>query len=172
MSQPFIGEIRMFGGNFAPRGFAFCNGQILAISQNDALFALIGTTYGGDGQTTFALPNMTGRLPIHVGQLSGGSNYVLGQLAGTETVTVTTNQLPSHSHGFPANSNAASAVSPSSGVAASTNLGPYAQNAAVNTAMGAQMIGATSGNQPHDNVMPFLCISFIIALEGIFPSRN
>ncbi len=172
MSQPFIGQISIFAGNFAPRGFAYCSGQLLAISQNNALFTLIGTTYGGDGQTTFALPNMSGRLPIHQGTLSGGGSYVLGQSAGTETVTLLSSQLPTHSHSFPSNSASGTVVLPSNAVIASTSLGPFASGAATDLVMNAASLGLVGGNQPHDNLMPFLCIGFIIALEGVYPARN
>ncbi len=172
MSQPFLGQISMFAGTFAPRGYSYCSGQLVPIDQNDALFALIGTTYGGDGQTTFALPDMRGRLPISQGTLSGGSSYVIGQAAGTETVTLTSNQMPIHSHTFPSNSASGTAVSPSGGVIASTSLGPFATGATTDTAMNVASLGVAGGNQPHDNIMPFLCVGFIIAMEGIFPARN
>jgi len=171
MAQPFIGQVKMFGGNFAPRGYALCNGQLLAIAQNDALFALIGTTYGGDGQTTFALPDLRGRIPLHQGQGAGLTNRIIGESAGTETVTLITSQLPVHTHtalGQSANGNQSS---PAGGVWAASSLNEYS-NAAANASMNPSAVGANSGGQPHQNVMPFLCVNFIIALEGIFPSRN
>ncbi len=166
MSDPFIGEIRMFGGNFAPLDWAFCNGAVQAISQNDALFALIGTIYGGDGQTTFNLPDLQGRLP-----LSQGSGFTIGQAAGSETVTLNTNQLPAHVHGLPCNSANGTTANPTNGVVAGVATNPYLTGATDNT-MGGQMIGAAGGSQPHDNLMPYLCVTFIICLFGIFPSRN
>jgi microcystin-dependent protein len=173
MADPFIGEIRMFGGNFAPLGWAFCNGQILAISQYDALFALIGTTYGGDGQTTFALPDLRGRIPIHAGTGPGLSPRTLGESSGMETVTLSVNQLPAHDHQFVGTTSAASAASPASALLAtptSVDLYRPATIPAANMAPGA--IGPAGGSQPHDNIQPYQCISFIIALEGIFPPQN
>jgi microcystin-dependent protein len=170
MSQPFIGEIRMFGGNFAPVGWAFCNGAIIPIDQNDALFNLIGTTYGGDGQTTFALPNLQSRVPIHV-----GPGFALGQSGGTESVTLTTSQIPAHSHvpvAFnsppPGNSN-----DPTNNVWASSTTGSvYVSGTAANVAMSADAIAPTGGSQPHDNMIPFLVINFILSLFGVFPSQT
>ena len=169
MATPFIGEIRMFGGNFAPVGYAFCNGQLMAISQNDALFSLIGTTYGGDGQNTFALPDLRGRLPIHMG--TGLSTYVIGQNAGVENVTLTTNLIPSHAHSAMGQSASGNQPSPSGNTWAASSLNQYTPSAA-NVTMNAASIGNSGGSQPHSNFMPYLCINFIIALEGIFPSRN
>lgn len=163
MSNPYLGEIRMFAGNFPPQGWAFCNGQLLAISQNDALFALIGTTYGGDGQNTFALPDLRGRLPLHQ-----GSGFVQGQRAGEENVTLTSQQIPSHSHTVGAKTSA-TAATPSGNVYGG-GVTPIFR-ASPSTTMNAAMVGPTGG-QPHDNMMPFLVISFIIALEGIFPTQN
>lgn len=171
MATPFIGQITMFGGNFAPLNYAFCNGQILPISQNDALFALIGTTYGGDGQTTFALPDLRGRRPVHQGTLPGGGSYTIGQASGTETVTLTTQQLPAHSHTLNANSGDGSQSSPNGNF-----WGAAPDNRYSTTAPGAPMslgcVGTNGSNQPHENLSPYLCVSFIIALFGIFPSRN
>jgi microcystin-dependent protein len=171
MSQPFIGQLKMFGGNFAPRGYALCNGQLLAISQNDVLFALIGTTYGGDGQNTFALPDLRGRIPLHMGQGAGLSNRIIGEMSGTETVTVITNQLPGHTHNAMGQSGNGNQSSPAGGVWAASSLNEYS-NAAANTTMAAAAIGLAGGNQSHANVMPFQCVNFIIALEGIFPTQN
>jgi len=170
-SGPFIGEIRMFGGNFAPVGWTFCNGQLLAISENDAPFTLIGTTYGGDGQTTFALPDLRGRIPIHVGQGAGLSNRVLAESAGVESVTLTTQQIPSHAH-LPTCKNASgNQAGPGNGVWAQTTLNPYtAANA--NALMNQASILQAGSSQPHDNMMPFLCVNFIISLDGIFPSQT
>lgn len=171
MSQPFIGEIRMFGGNFAPVGFAFCDGQLLPIAEYDALFALIGTTYGGDGQTTFALPDLRGRLPVHTGQGNGLSNYVLGQSGGSETVTLTAQQLPAHTHAAQAQSAAGNQSAPGGGVWASSGQNQFSASAP-NTGMSAAAIGPAGGSLPHDNMMPYQVVSFIIALYGIFPSRS
>lgn len=174
----FLGEIRLFAGNFPPRGWAFCDGALLAIAQNDALFALIGTTYGGDGQSTFALPDLRGRVPLHQGTLAG-NNYVIGQQAGAESVTLTSSQLPPHSH----SASASLAAPPATGTGISL-AGPgtyvpaapgkprlYAPAGSSPAAMAAQAIQATGGGQPHNNMAPFLALSFIIALEGIFPSQ-
>ena len=171
MSQPYIGEIRLFGGNFAPRGYAFCNGQLLPIAQYDALFALIGTTYGGDGQTTFALPNLQGRLPVHFGSGAGLSPYTLGQAGGAETVTLVTTQLPQHGHPPLAQSNPGGG-SPSGGVWAAAGTAIYDTSGTPPDApMRTDLVGTFGGSQPHDNIQPFLCINFIIALEGVFPSQ-
>lgn len=179
MSEPFIGEIIMFGGNFAPRGWALCNGQLLSIAQNTALFSILGTTYGGDGQTTFALPNLQGRVAIHPGQGPGLSPYVLGQIGGTENVTLTTNQMPLHTH--TATVNAAEAPqtvtdNPKGGVPAGSTGGPQVYGAAPDgaTTMNAGMVtnAPAGGSQPFSIIQPYLCVNFIIALQGIFPSRN
>lgn len=163
----------MFGGNFAPLGWAFCNGQVLAISQYDALFALIGTTYGGDGVQTFGLPDLQGRLPVHQGQGPGLTNRIIGQKAGEEQVTVTVAQLPVHTH--PANcSSQGAAASPVSKVWATDpggNIAPYS-TAAPNGQMNGAAIANSGGSQGHDNMHPFQVVSFIIALEGIFPSQS
>jgi microcystin-dependent protein len=172
MSSPFVGEIRMFGGNFPPKGWAFCSGQVLAISQNTALFSLLGTFYGGNGVTTFALPDLRGRVPINWGQGRGLSNHPLGQIGGEENWTLTTPQMPAHHHEFVSAANPGldsplNSVlgSPTSGVELYAVSGPNGtMNAAANAAVG--------GGQPHPNVMPYLCTSFIIALQGIFPARN
>ena len=177
MSDPFIGEIRMFGGNFPPQGWAFCNGAVMAIAQNDALFTLIGTTYGGDGQSTFALPDLQGRVPMHQ-----GTGSVIGQKAGVESVTLTNNQIPAHNHPVQAASGTRGAVAVP---AANTILGDEVLNPAQNptpfaylpaggaaTPLAPISIGPTGGNLPHDNMQPFLTINFIISLFGIFPSQN
>ena len=169
MAQPYIGEIRMFGGNFAPAGWMFCNGQLLAISENDTLFNLIGTTYGGDGQQTFALPNLQSRLPIHQGQGPGLSNRVLSETGGTETVTLTVNHLPSHTH-IPNSSSTASGDSPANSYWGTTSAKPYGA-APGNAVMNAASVANAGGNQPHDNMVPYLCVSFIISLFGIYPSQ-
>lgn len=166
MSSPYIGEIRMFGGNFAPAAWQFCNGQLISIADNTALFQLIGTTYGGDGQTTFALPDLQGRIPLHF-----GTNFVQGQKAGSETVTVITQQIPAHSHPAFANSGAGGVTSPANNYwGAVTASDPYS-SAAPDATMNAASVGLTGGNQPHDNMMQYQCVSFIICMEGIFPSQ-
>ncbi|HEU4414230.1 MAG TPA: tail fiber protein [Candidatus Angelobacter sp.] len=165
MGQPFVGEIRMFAGNFAPAGWAFCQGQILAIADNDVLFQLIGTTYGGDGLNTFALPNLQSRIPLHA-----GPGFTLAQAAGEESVTLTTAQIPAHSHVPLGNASPGSLPSPANGVwaAQATNV-PYS-NLAPSVGMDPGAIGQTGGSQPHDNMMPFLVVNFIISLFGVFPT--
>ena len=172
MSNPYIGEIRMFGGNFAPYGWSFCNGSLVAISENPALYNLIGTTYGGDGTTTFALPNLLGRMPIHAGTGQGTQTYILGQLGGLEQVTLLTGQIPSHNHTLFGSTDTANATAPTNNVlAAPSGLTPYAQ-AAARAQMDPTSISLTGGSAPHDNMMPFLCVSFIIALIGVYPSQS
>lgn len=174
----FLGEIRLFAGNFPPLGWAFCNGALLSIAQNDALFALLGTTYGGDGQSTFALPDLRGRVPLHQGSLAG-NNYVIGQQAGVETVTLTAAQLPPHSHSASASTSAPPATGAGIDLAGASPYVPaapakprfYAPAGSGTVSMAAQAIQPSGGNQPHNNVAPFLALSFIIALEGIFPSQ-
>lgn len=171
MSEPFVGEIRMFAGNFAPRGWAFCDGQLLAVSQNDALFSLLGTIYGGDGRTTFGLPDLRGRIPIHAGTGPGLSSRRLGAKAGGENETLTTNQLPSHSHQLVASSQPAADLQPSGNLLADTTVDIYVQENP-NTDMAAALVSNIGGSRSHTNLMPFLCIHFIIALFGIYPSRH
>jgi microcystin-dependent protein len=172
MSTPYIGEIRMFGGNFAPVGWGLCNGDLLAISQYDALFALIGTTYGGDGVTTFALPDLRGRIPIHQFQGPGLSPRTIGEAAGSETVTLLINQLPNHTHPAGA-TNASTSPGPAGNVWGSVSSGvPYSNDTAPNVAMNAGAVSTVGGSQPHDNMQPFQCVNFIIALEGIFPTQG
>jgi microcystin-dependent protein len=173
VSQPFVGEIRMFGGSFAPAGWAFCDGRLVPISQNDALFNLIGTTYGGDGQTTFALPDLRGRIPVHQGSGPGLSPYVVGQSGGVEQVTLTIGQLPAHSHPVAAaNVPAEATAEPGGSLPAIASESLYGAPSSLvpldPTAVGA----APGGSQPHDNLAPYLCVSFIISLFGIFPSRS
>jgi len=172
MSSPYVGEIRMFGGNFAPAGWMFCEGQILAISENEVLFNLIGTTYGGDGETTFALPDLRGRLPIHMGSGPGGASFIIGEHAGVESVTLTVNQIPAHSHAFNATTNVADSNSPNNNLPAQPPVILEYFGAAPSSPLSAQSAGATGGSQPHDNLQPYLCISFIISLFGIFPSQT
>jgi len=171
MAQPYVGEIRMFGGNFAPAGWAFCDGSLLPISENETLFNLIGTTYGGDGQTTFQLPDLRGRLPVHQGTASSGSNYVIGQAAGTESVTLSTQQIPQHNHLLMATTADGNQASPSSNLLANSlgNFQPYIQEDPDGN-LAANALQTAGGSQPHDNLQPYLCVSFIISLFGIFPS--
>ena len=172
MAQPYIGEIKMFGGNFAIQGYAFCNGQLVAISQNDALFSLIGTTYGGDGQNTFGLPDLRGRIPVHQGTGPGLSTRTLGQTGGSETVTLTTPQIASHNHSFVATSSNGTTGSPQGNIVAAPSIGiPYNTSPPENQ-LGNQSINNTGGSQSHNNVMPFQCVTYIIALYGIYPSPN
>lgn len=166
MAEPYLGEVRIFGGNFAPQGWAFCDGQLLAISQNDALFTLIGTTYGGDGQTTFGLPNLISRTPV-----SQGSSFVMGQLGGQETVTLTAPELPSHTHAVHASDASASSTDPVGNLWASWADTPYSTSPP-STTMDPAGVAPSGGGAPHENRPPALGLSFIIALEGIFPSRN
>ena len=172
MSEPFVGEIRMFAGNFAPRGWAFCDGQLLAVSQNDALFSLLGTIYGGDGRTTFGLPDMRGRIPLHVGTGPGLSARRLGSKAGAENVTLTTNQLASHSHDWNVNTANADGGAPQGKVLAVPVGFRMFKKVDQNTSLASTTIANTGGSQPHTNLMPTLCVNFIIALVGIYPSRN
>lgn len=170
MSQPFIGEIRLFGGNFAPSGWAFCDGQLLAIAEYDALFTLIGTTYGGDGQETFALPDLRGRHPLHQGT-NAGTTFVLGETRGAETVTLTTQQIPAHTHPFVAANVAGDQINPSGHLLAqSANVKPYL-NDAPDAAMGNAVV-PVGGSQPHENRQPYLGISFIISLFGVYPTQT
>ncbi len=170
MATQFLGEIRMFAGNFEPYGWAFCNGQLQSIEVNTALFSLIGTYYGGDGVTTFALPNLQSRIPIHQGQGVGLSPYVIGQAGGTENVTLTPQQLPQHTHSATASTGGGVSSPANSFWGSSANTKQYAPS--TNATMAASALGTTGGSQPHANVMPYLAISFIIALEGVYPSRN
>ena len=172
MSQPFVGEIRMFGGSFAPAGWAFCDGSLLPISEYETLFNLIGTMYGGDGQETFGLPDLQGRMPIHFGQGPGISqNYQQGEKSGVESVTITSQTTPIHTHTLVGST--ANATDPNPGgniLASSTVLKPYLVDF-TNNNLAPSSISMIGGSQPHDNMMPFLCISYIISLFGIFPHQ-
>lgn len=170
MSQPFIGEIRMFAGDFAPAGWAFCEGQLLAIADNPGFFMVIGTTYGGDGVTTFALPDLRGRLPIHMG--TGQSAYTIGQQGGVETVTLTTSQIPAHAHPFQATTNEADSNSPNNNLLAQPPVMLEYFASAPTSPLSSSSIGATGGSQPHNNLQPFLCVNFIISLFGIAPAPS
>jgi microcystin-dependent protein len=171
MSNPYVGEIRMFAGNFAPAGWNFCDGSLLPISEYSTLFNLIGTTFGGDGQSTFAVPDLRGRIPIHMGTGPGLSTRVIGELAGSETVTLIASQIPIHSHAPQGSSDAGTQTSPGGAVWASSGQARYSTTNPPAAAMNAQNVGQTGGNQPHENMMPFLTVTFIISLFGIFPSQ-
>ena len=167
MAQPYVGEIRMFAGNFAPSGWLFCEGQLLPISENPTLFQLIGTTYGGDGESTFALPDLRGRIPLH-----SGNGFTLGETGGVEAVTLTVSQIPAHNHPMLASADPATTANPQDNVAAATATAtPYFNNAPA-TPMSSQAISAVGGSQPHNNFQPYLCVDFIISLFGIFPSQT
>lgn len=175
MSEPFVAEIRIFAGNFAPRGWAFCNGQLLPVSQNTALFSLIGTTYGGDGRTTTALPNLQGRAPMHPGRGPGLTARRLGESGGVDTVTLTEAQMPNHTHTLRANGFPASFQIPQANrtLARSGGGNAYQSDASSNlVAMADSMLESTGGSQPHNNLQPFLTMTFIIALVGLYPSRS
>jgi len=165
----------MFGGSFAPAGWAMCSGQLMPISENDTLFNLIGTTYGGDGQETFGIPNLNGRVPIHQGQGPGISqNYQIGEMAGVESVTLNVQQIPIHNHAVLASTNPGTTSSPQDSILAKVTTGfPYInENPTGSSALVNTMIQPVGGNQPHENMMPYLCVSFIISLFGIFPTQN
>ncbi len=169
MSEPFIAEIRIFAGNFAPRGWAFCNGQLLPIAQNTALFALVGTTYGGDGRTTTALPDLEGRAPMHPGRGPGLADRRLGERAGTETVTLAETQIPSHTHQLIGTEEDVDASSPVGNYLA---VGNDLYSATGGSALADASLPGTGGNQAHNNMQPYLAVNFIIALTGVFPSRS
>ena len=167
MAQPYVGEIRMFAGNFAPAGWMFCEGQLLPISENETLFQLIGTTYGGDGESTFALPDLRGRLPLHQ-----GNGFILAETGGAEEITLTVNQIPAHTHAFLGSNNVATGTPPAGqvvGKSLSAAILPYGTDQPVGP-ISPQSIGSVGGSQPHTNFQPYLCVDFIISLFGIFPS--
>ena len=173
MSDPFIGEIRMFAGNYAPRDWAFCNGQLLPISSNSALFSLLGTIYGGDGRTNFGLPGMRGRIPIHSGTGPGLSPRRIGDHGGSETETLTTNQIPIHNHTLRSSNVMGSHASPANANwANSTEPHYHSGNATLDATMNPAMLENTGGSNSHDNMMPFGTMNFIIALQGLYPSRS
>lgn len=167
MAQPYIGEIRMFGGNFAPVGWQFCDGTLLPISENEALFQVIGTTYGGDGQINFGVPDLRGRLPIHQ-----GNGFALGQSAGVESVTLTVQQIPAHGHPLQASTNPADTPNVQGALPATGAVSQLYWGDPPDTPLAAQAISAVGSNLPHDNFQPYLCVSFIISLFGIFPPPN
>jgi len=176
MADPFVAEIRMFAGNFAPTGWALCNGQLLPISQNTALFSLLGTTYGGNGQTTFALPNLQGSVPVGFGQGPGLSLRDLGEIGGEPTVTLLSTEMPVHSHTAQA-STSGGTDSPANATWGESKLGKtplnvYAASGANNVAMSPQALAVAGGGLPHNNMPPYLCLTFIIALQGIYPPRS
>jgi microcystin-dependent protein len=179
MATPYLGEIKLFAGNFQIRGWAYCNGQLLSIAQNDALYALLGTTYGGDGVNTFALPNLQSRVALHQGQGPGLTNRVIGEASGVETVTLTSSQLPSHTHQAIATTVAGTATAPANALPAKPSLATteflYLNGAATGTTdapPAAASVSSAGGNQPHDNIQPILALNYLIALEGVFPSQN
>ncbi|HET7228747.1 MAG TPA: tail fiber protein [Longimicrobium sp.] len=173
MAQPYVGEIRMFAGNFPPNGWMFCEGATLPIAENEVLFQLIGTTYGGDGEETFNLPNLASRVPMHMGTGPDGTTYQIGEMAGTEQETLSIQQIPNHTHPFTASATLGNTASPIGAVLATTTA-PIAlyYEGAVDSNMNAQAITPVGGSQPHENTQPFLCINFIISLFGIFPSQT
>ena len=173
MATSYVGEIRMFGGNFAPQGWMTCDGQLLSIAENDVLFNLIGTTYGGDGQTTFALPNLSGRVPMHMGQGSGLSSYFIGAQGGVQNVTLTSNQMPVHTHPIVADSNNATATQTSPVNDFYGNASPAKIYSAKTSGLHPMMtLPAQGGSQPHDNMQPYLAVTYIISLYGVYPSQN
>ena len=167
MSQPFIGEIRMFAGNCAPAGWSFCDGSLLPISENETLFNLIGTTYGGDGTTTLALPDLRGRLPVHM-----GNGFTQAETGGAESITLTTQQIPAHSHALLGTSSTANQPSPLNNVYAQSLTVSLYNSAAPNAAMAPGATSVVGGSQPHSNFQPYLCVDFIISLFGVFPSQT
>ena len=174
MSDPFLGEIKMFGGNFNPRGWALCDGQLLSVAQNSALFSLFGTIYGGDGRTTFGLPELRGRIPIHAGGSAGPGlpNRNLGTKAGNETATVSPAQLPIHTHPLRGVNALATDANPNGRVLAETSAIDLYIDDVQTTDMESTAVTSLGGGQEHNNIMPFQCINFIVALTGIYPSRN
>jgi microcystin-dependent protein len=172
MAQPYIGEIRMFAGNFPPVGWSFCDGQSIPISQNDALFILIGTTYGGDGESTFNLPNLQSRVPLHMGTGKDGVTYQLGEMAGTESVTLTTQQIPVHNHALLGSGTPALGTNPTGQVFGTGAQTTYMIAADPEVNFNANSITPVGGSQPHENCQPFLCINYIISLFGLFPSQT
>lgn len=172
MSEPFLAEVRIVGFNFAPRGWAFCDGQILPINQNQSLYSLLGTTYGGDGRTSFALPDLRGRTPLHVGRSNGGEEHRLGQKSGEETHTLAANEMPQHRHVLQASSADGNNLNPGGHVLGREVGGIYEESATTLTTMRSGTITNVGGGQAHENMQPYLAVNFCIALQGLFPSRN
>ena len=170
--MPYIGEIRMFAGNFPPVGWMFCQGQTLPISENDALFTLIGTTYGGDGQETFNLPNLSSRVPLHMGTGPDGQANQIGEMAGVESVTLSTQQIPAHTHPFTASKSPGTSNNPGSAVVGSSPSVQLFYGLTPSNPMNPQAISPAGGSQPHENMQPFLVINFIISLFGVFPTQT
>jgi microcystin-dependent protein len=167
MAYEFVGEIRLFAGNYAIAGWAFCNGQLLPISENETLFTLIGTTYGGDGQSTFALPNLQGRIPLHQ-----GNGFILAETGGVESVTLTTQQMPAHSHAFLGSTDVSTNPAPTDSVVATTATFDWFVDEAPTSLMNPNSLSAVGGNQPHNNFQPYTCINYIISLFGVFPNQT
>lgn len=167
MAQPYVGEIRMFGGNFAPAGWMFCDGQLLPIAENETLFQLIGTTFGGDGQSTFALPDLRGRIPLHQ-----GNNFTPAESGGAETVTLTVNQIPGHTHALLASGSVANDPNPNANVLGESSAVSHYHASNPLAAMAPESIVQVGGGQPHENMQPYLCVSFIVSLFGIFPTAS
>jgi microcystin-dependent protein len=171
MPQAFVGEIRIFSGSFAPAGWALCDGQLLAIAQNTALFSLLGTAYGGDGRATFALPDLRGRVPVHVGQGPGLTDRLRGEAIGSEAHTLSVNEIPAHSHPLGASAVNGNSDSPAGGVMARSPSAVPQYAANHDATLAASAVSPTGGSQPHNSMQPYLTLNFIIALQGVFPSR-
>ena len=171
MPEPYVGEIRMFGGNFAPAGWMLCEGQTLPISENEVLFQLIGTTYGGDGEETFNLPNLASRVPIHMGTGPNGTTYQIGEMAGTEQETLTVQQIPIHTHAMLASTDVPTTSSPNNNLVGQA-AAKFFRNGSPSVQLNAQSLSPAGGSQPHENTQPFLCINFIISLFGVFPQQS
>ncbi|HEX8319987.1 phage tail protein [Longimicrobium sp.] len=172
MAQPYVGEIRMFAGNFPPAGWLFCEGQTLPIAENEVLFQLIGTTYGGDGEETFNVPNLASRVPIHMGTGPDGTTYQIGEMAGTEQETLTVQQIPNHSHSLTASLAQAADQSPAGALLAQSVIADMYIQDSPDGALAPNSVSPQGGSQPHENTQPFLCINFIISQFGIFPSQT
>jgi microcystin-dependent protein len=172
MAQPYVGEIRMFAGNFPPNGWMFCEGQTLPISENEVLFQLIGTTYGGDGEETFNLPNLASRVPMHMGTGPDGTTYQIGEMAGTEQETLSVQQIPNHSHPLTASTSVGNVQPPANAVLAQSTVGDMYIQDTPDSNLAANAVSPAGGSQPHENTQPFLVINFIISLFGIFPSQT
>jgi microcystin-dependent protein len=174
MTDPFVAEVRLFGFNFAPRGWAMCNGQLLPISQNTALFSLLGTMYGGDGKSTFALPDLQGNVPVHVGQGPGLSQRFQGEMGGSDAVTLISSEMPAHSHSIQVSPDPAEIATPGAGLALARSVGgqSYQTSAATLVPMATQALPPAGGSLPHNNLMPYLVVNFCIALQGVFPPRS